>query len=251
MLMVLVVFFKLNKEKIMPKKKKSKKNKKINVVDSRIKPIKYSDDPKEQERLELKEKTKDLPGFFVDYKITNARNKKDDLICIAPIEAYTFKFNHYGGAGKVRVNKKELGKISHAWIKPNLINNIASDNTNPPEGSSVVSLGRYIRRNNTTSIRFAHPNPMAHAELIGLSEYYELFCEDTNSDPYETKYLIEKVFRRRDEVLKNYPNLEPKEIKLYENNSKFLTFLNECNSRVQNIINSKHKATKQYWSIPV
>lgn len=228
------------------KKKKSKKNKKTNVVDSRIKPILH-EDPCEKERLELFHKTQHLPGFFITYNITRAYNKHKKILCIAGITAYTYKFANCGGASKVRVARKELGDISHAWIEPVLINN---NPIVPFVGASVVSLGHYIRRNNTTSIRFTYPQALAHAELIALSEYHKLFWEDKNRDIYETKLLIEKVYRKKDEVFNSYSSLTIKSITLYEQQSKFLKFLNECNNRVQNRINLMNQPKKQFVMNP-
>lgn len=230
----------------MPKKKKSKKNKKTNVVDSRIKPIVH-EDPCEKERLELFRKTQHLPGFFITYNITRAYNKRKKILCIAGITAYTYKFAHHGGVGKVRVIRKELGEISHAWINPRLINN---NPIVPFVGASVVSMGSYKRINNTTSLRFIYPDAMAHTELVGLQDYYDLFWKDKNKDAYETKFLIEKVYRKKDEVLNTYPNLSSKSIKSYEQNSKFFKFLDECNTRARNAINLANQPKEQFVMNP-
>ena len=244
--MVLVVFFRLKKEKLMPKKRKSKKNKKVNVVDSRIKPIEH-DDPCEKERLELFRKTQHLPGFFITYNITNAYNKHKKILCIAGITAYTYKFSHCGGAGKVLVARKELGDISHAWIELVLINN---NFTIPFVGASVVSMGKYTRTNNTTSLRFTYPKPLEHAELVGLQEYYNLFWEDKNRGAYETKFLIEKVCRKKDKVLNNYTHLSSKQINIYEQQSKFLNFLSKCSNGAQNRINIINQPKEQFVMNP-
>ena len=226
----------------MPKKKKSKKNKKVNVVDSRIKPIVH-EDPCEQERLELFSKTEDLPGFFITYYITEYYYSRKKIRCIGGITAYTYKFAHHGGAGKVRVERKELGDVSHAWISPKIINN---NFTVPYKGASVVSMGPYVRNNNTTSLRFTYPKAMAHAELVGLQEYYDLFWEDKNRDAYETKLLVEKICRKKDNLLKYYTHLTSKQIKIYEQQSKFLKFLNECNNKAQSRINKINQPKEQF-----
>ena len=230
----------------MPKKRKSKKNKKVNVVDSRIKPIEH-DLPREKERLELFRKTQDLPGFFITYNIAGAYNPHKKLKCIAGITAYTYKFSHFGGANKVQVERKELGDISHAWIKLNLINN---NFIVPFVGASVVSMGPYTRTNGTTSLCFIYPKALAHAELIALSTYYDLFYENKDRDVYETKFLITKVIKSRDKILNSYPKLIHKQIKEYENNSKFYKFLSECSNRAENNIRVKHQRNN-FSSLPI
>ena len=225
------------------KNKKSKKYKKPNVVDSRIpqsKTIKLKTDLKEEERRKLFEQTKNLPGFFIFYKITGAIKKTVDLACIADITAIRYRFTNYGNTGRTNIRVIELGKVSHGWVNSQLINNLRTNNTDPTLGASVVSMGKYTRRNNTTSLRFTAPSPLAHAELIGMSYYYTVSHQSQVQGPHATCSLYHETIDRMEEVLNTYPHIHQGVIDIYFQDSQFINHLNKCVEMAQDSIHVKN-----------
>lgn len=214
----------------MSKKKKSKKRRQSNIVDSRsMIQIKHHC-LVEQQRLDLYNKAKDIPAFFIYYNITDIKNKSNGNILINNIKAYYYRFQNIGTSGSSKLWRVDLTKdsLDHAFIQPNLINNIKHDSY--PKGCSIVSIAPYLRVNKTNSIGFIPPSPTSHIDQIAIANYETAI--HINGIKYIGPFLeniLEDIDSRIGELIKEqYPHLNRDFLYNYINNiSPFFLYLNK------------------------
>lgn len=214
----------------MSKKRKSKKNKRPNVVDSRID---LSVPKTERERNWLKEqveRNRCEGGFYIQYTPTDTVDKSSGRILVKDIDCwdYKLKVSKYN----ILMPKQEtMTTLSHAWVESEIINNLSTVNKiglANNEGLSIASLGDYMRINGTMSICFNKPSPLNIMVKAGVVAYQRIFTQLLQSrDKYDIKESLRMSVEHHMYQVAERLSIKRELAKLYINDSELIKHLSK------------------------
>lgn len=241
----------------MSKKRKSKKNKRPNVYDSRPN-LTISKTERERNYLQTQvNKYNRNDGFQIEYKPTSTIDKTSGRILVTDVVCSSYSLTHNNHNGPLTRKPILLGMLSHAWIETSIVNNLSTceiqvvedtntSNSKYDKGVSMACIGSYERMNGTMSICFTKASPLKIAEEVGFSSYTDFWKEAFITIYYDIDLIIKCVEEIMLDYLQIHSNININVAKLYIKNCRLGLHLASIKAKAATINFDKFKNKDPY-----